>query len=223
MTGINPIGKHAIALRGWLNGSKFYRAARAMEFAGSYHTGERRDGRPEFSHQVEIAQYLRTLPLLYPDETLAVAMLHDVIEDYKVAEELIARDFGDDVAEATLLCTKVINGRKLPPDVYYGQMAEARGKVGAIVTIVKPGDRLHNQSTMIGEDLANPATRWNKQAETLRETETYIYPICKAGRRRFPEQEPAYENVKQGLVMQAKLIRGIHKALRVGDYASVPT
>ncbi len=39
------------------------------------------------AHQVQVAQYLRTLQeqVLYPEGTIAMALLHDVREDYDVS------------------------------------------------------------------------------------------------------------------------------------------
>jgi len=70
---------------------------------------------------------------------------------------------------------------------------------------VKGADRIHNVQTMLGVfDLA-------KQQEYIHETEEYILPTLKEARRRFPHQEPAYENIKHMLQSQIELLVAVHK------------
>jgi hypothetical protein len=52
-----------------------------------------------------------------------------------------------------------------------------------------------------------------KQQEYIQETEEYILPALKEARRRFPHQEPAYENIKHMLQSQIELLSAVHKAL----------
>src|SRR5277367_1472271 len=98
--------KLRISLRYFLLGKEFYKAADALEFAGEYHTGLRKDGvTPEFQHQIEITHYLRTLlpSFLYPEETLTAALLHDVTEDYGVLATTISERYGPIVSLAVQL------------------------------------------------------------------------------------------------------------------------
>src|SRR4051812_21004615 len=86
-----------ISLRYFLLGREFYMAADALQFASQYHIGTRKDGiTPEFQHQIEITHYLRTLlpSMMFPEETLAAALLHDVPEDYGVPHAVITNRFG---------------------------------------------------------------------------------------------------------------------------------
>ena len=46
-----------------------------------------------------------------------------------------------------------------------------------------------------------------KQHEYIVECETWIIPMLKLARRKFPEQEPAYENLKRMLTSQIELLR----------------
>jgi hypothetical protein len=66
--------KMKIALRAFLQGRKYYKALRAMDFAENLHTGVRKDGAPEFSHQVSQALYAITMIdlLMFPEETICV-------------------------------------------------------------------------------------------------------------------------------------------------------
>lgn len=196
--------KKSIAIRYWLLGRGYHNAVRAMEYASGFHTGVRKDGEtPEFAHQVEIAQYVRTLThgLRYPEETLAAVFLHDVSEDYQVGPELIEREFGAVVAEAVWLLTKEFNGEKKPIDVVFASQSQ-----NPIASVVKGADRIHNFQSMV-DVFSLP-----KQQAYIEECESYILPMLKTARRHFPDQEPVYENVKHVLHSQIDLIRAIHRA-----------
>jgi hypothetical protein len=73
-----------------------------------------------------------------------------------------------------------------------------------VATVVKGSDRINNQSTMVG--VFTP----KKQMEYVRECEEHILPMLKSARRKFPDQEPAYENMKLVLTTQIAMVRAIH-------------
>lgn len=202
--------KSLALMRSALVNARFFTAAKAMEFAAGFHTDVRKDGvSPEFSHQIYLARYVRTiLPgLMLPEETLATVFLHDLVEDYadQVPIDEIERRFGAVIAEATWRLTKVRNGLKLPNDIYYAGMVD-----DPIASLVKGVDRAHNIFTM-------SAARWTpaKQLDYLDEADHYLLPMMKRARRTFPEQEPAYHNVKTLLAVQAAHIR-LHLGPQVG-------
>ena len=108
------------ALRYWLYGRGYYMAVKAMEYAGKHHTGLRKDGKtPEFYHQLSIAGYVRTLILLHPEETMAAAFLHDVVEDCDISVSEIERRFGKDTAFAVSLLSKRKDGYTIENSPYY--------------------------------------------------------------------------------------------------------
>lgn len=53
---------------------------------------------------------------------------------------------------------------------------------------------------------------YEKQKEYVEETEVYILSALKEARRRFPRQEPAYENIQHMLVSQIELLQAVHGA-----------
>lgn len=192
---MNTYEKLRISLRYFLLGKEFYRAADALEFGATYHTGLRKDGiTPEFQHQIEITHYLRTLScsLMFPEDTLTASILHDVTEDYGVLSSVIAERFGNEVAVAVNLLDK--NGKD--PDVYFKGIANS-----PIASVVKGGDRMHNIQTMIG--VFTP----EKQAKYIKEVEDYFLPMLKTARRNFVRQESAYENIKHVLNSQIELLK----------------
>ena len=195
--------KHKTAMRYWLLGKEWHVALKAMEMGLLHHTGERKNGNPEFSHQMFQAQYARTLPsMMHPEETLAVIFLHDIVEDHGVAVSVIHAEFGDMVGHGVDLMSDVdTQGRDKPLDAYYGMMVES-----PVASLAKGIDRMHNFQSMLSvfdED---------KQHRYIEETREHLLPMMKVGRKRYTQQEPAYQNVKHVLLTQIDLILAMHHA-----------
>ena len=196
--------KQRIALRYWLSGAGYWLALDAFEFAADHHRGTRKDGTtPEFAHQIAIASYLRTLQgsLLYPEETLAVAMLHDVREDYDIEAAVIEDRFGLIVASGVDAMTKEFKGIKRDPHAVFAAIA-----ADPVASVVKPADRIHNQSSLLG--VFSP----EKARSYVAETREFFFPLVRTARRRFPRQEPAYENEKLMLEAQCALLEALYPA-----------
>jgi (p)ppGpp synthase/HD superfamily hydrolase len=196
--------KQKIVLRAWLQGRGYFRALKAMDLAEKTHTGKRKDGSPEFSHQVSQALYAITLIdyFLYPEETICTIFLHDTVEDYDVTEEQIKELCGEMVAKAVIKMSKVVKGVKIPDEIYYPNMDDC-----PIVTLAKPIDRFHNVMSMLG------GFKPEKQVSYVEETVEKVMPRLKNGRRRFPEQTAAYENIKLVLIVQLRLYNELNKHL----------
>lgn len=208
---MNYYDKSLISLRYWLQGANMHLALKALEFAAKFHVGLRKDGKTkEFYHQISIIRYLRTLynHMDFPQETLAVAALHDVAEDYDVGFEEIEILFGHQICEAVKVLTKKHRGNKLSNDIYYSNIAE-----NAIASIVKGADRINNIQTMMG------VFTYEKQNKYIVETTELVFPMLKKARRKFTTQEPVYENEKLMLQTQLSLLQEIH---RVGQKITVP-
>jgi (p)ppGpp synthase/HD superfamily hydrolase len=196
--------KHFIAMRYWLLGRGYYMALDALEYAAGLHTGVRKDGRTrEYAHQLAIGRYVRSISacLEHPEETLATVFLHDVAEDYGVGLEEIDARFGAHVSQAVWLLTKKFRGQRKPDPDYYRDIVESK-----IASVAKGADRIHNIQTMLGVFTVE------KQREYIQETEEHVVPAMKRARRRFPRQEPAYENIQHVLLSQIQLLRAVHAA-----------
>lgn len=201
---MNSHDRQTIALRYWFLGAGFYRAADALEYAAGWHTGTRKDGvTPELSHQVQITSHVRTLlpHLRYKEEALCVALLHDVREDYHVEDAVIRERYGDLVADGVDTMTKEFRGVRRDDVTLFQRMAE-----NPISSVIKPADRTHNQHTMVG------VFSQEKVAEYVAETRELFIPMIKTARRAFPDQEPAYENLKLMLNTQLNLLDAWMKA-----------
>ena len=192
--------KQLAVMRGWLEGKQFFLAAEALETVRNLELGFRKDGRtPKFHHQLSVARLVSTLTphLLYPEEAVAVAFLHDILEDHGDIwnHQALSAKFGQRVADAVWRLTKKSQGLTKSQDSYFTEMAQC-----PIASIVKLADRSHNLQTMQGVfDL-------RKQEEYAREVEELFYPMIKTARRSYPKQYGAYENLKILMRCQVRLI-----------------
>lgn len=168
------------------NEPEYYKVLKALEIAEKYHTGKRKGGQPELSHQIAICSYLRTIHKYFidPVAVFVVALLHDTPEDYKESIPEIQKELPE-YAPMTMTMSKVREGKGIPYPVYFGEMT-----VCPVCSIVKLADRIANVSTMIG------VFSIEKQDRYLQDLIDWFFPMLKKAKRLFPEQEPAYENAK---------------------------
>jgi GTP pyrophosphokinase len=122
----------------------------AYEFGASAHEGQkRRSGAPYISHPVAVATILAEMRM--DSQTIAAAILHDVIEDTPAAASEIEERFGKAVAALVEGVTKL-------DQVQFKSRAEAQAEsfrkmmLAMIedirVILVKLADRVHNMRTM---------------------------------------------------------------------------
>jgi len=191
--------KQVLFLRYFLLGKGYFSAVDALEYGLSIHTGTRKDGvTPEYQHQIEIVLYITTIMdnLMYPQETIIAALLHDTPEDYFIDHRYISERFGPIAGEAIFLLDK--NGKTT--DQYY------KGCAGnPIASIVKGSDRMHNVRTMRG------VFKQEKQIRYALEVREHFLPMLKVGRRTFPQQTNAYENIKHVLNIQLEYLDDINQ------------
>ena len=123
---------------------------RAYIFSAREHRGQvRSSGEPYLVHPLQVAYILAEMRL---DETsIAVGLLHDVLEDTLTTKETLQQMFGDDVAELVDGVTKISRYAYVSKEE---QQAETFRKmllamVGDLrVVLVKLADRLHNMRTL---------------------------------------------------------------------------
>ena len=147
---------------------------KAYKLAVKAHGDQRRkSGEPYIIHPLWVAIILADLEM--DKETIAAAMLHDVVEDTKFTEEDIRREFGDEVALLVDGVTKL--GRlSYSSDKLEVQAENLRKMFLAMakdirVIIIKLADRLHNMRTL---QFMTPA----KQKEKAKETMDIYAPIA---------------------------------------------
>lgn len=122
---------------------------KAYDFAYKAHDGQlRNSGEPYFIHVVATAKTLARLGM--DPKTIVAGLLHDVIEDTDVTEEMLKAEFGQDIVD-------LVNGvTKLGTMKYRGHerhVESLRKFFMAMandlrILIIKLADRLHNVSTL---------------------------------------------------------------------------
>ena len=123
---------------------------RAFQYAYDGHNGQnRKSGEPYITHPLHVALYL--CELNFDKETIAAALLHDLIEDTDLSYEDLKKEFGEEVAD-------IVDGVTKLDKIKYSSNEEA--KADAIrkmviamskdirVLILKLADRLHNIQTI---------------------------------------------------------------------------
>lgn len=198
--------KQLSVMRGFLEGRQYYVAAEALELVRSTEGGTRKDGvTPKLHHQLSVARLVSTLlpHLIHPEETLASAFLHDLLEDHGAdwTREKLEGRFNPRIAEAVWTLSKKTNGMTKSPEAYYGALA-----LCPIGSIVKLADRAHNIQTMHG--VFTP----EKQLSYVGEVDQWYFPMIRAARRRYPRQYGAYENLKIILRVQRAMVDRILEA-----------
>ena len=198
--------------RYWLHGiavtqPAYYTVIKAAEVGAKYHPGTRKNGLPEFIHQLEIFSHLRTLHnhLQHPILTYQAAFLHDIMEDYNVSHADITAEFGPELADIVERLSKIVGGERKDDLAYFNEVARC-----PVASVVKLADRVNNVGSMVGVFTAEKMQRY------VDEVNTFFRPLIRAARRNFPEQEAVYENMKLTLLGQINLIEYILK----GDTAN---
>jgi guanosine-3',5'-bis(diphosphate) 3'-pyrophosphohydrolase len=123
---------------------------KAYIFSAREHRGQvRSSGEPYLIHPLNVAYILADMRL---DETsIAVGLLHDVLEDTLTTKEVLQQTFGDDVAELVDGVTKISRYAFVSKEE---QQAETFRKMllamvsDLRVVLVKLADRLHNMRTL---------------------------------------------------------------------------
>jgi guanosine-3',5'-bis(diphosphate) 3'-pyrophosphohydrolase len=153
-------------LEAYLPPAQVERVREAYEFGAERHQGQKRvSGEPYITHPVAVADILADLRL--DADTIAAAILHDVIEDTPTAKADIANMFGQVVAE-------LVDGVSKLDQIQFKNRQEAQAEsfrkmllamVRDIrVIMVKLADRMHNMRTV---GVMPPVKRRRTARETL--------------------------------------------------------
>ncbi|HCY86370.1 MAG TPA: GTP pyrophosphokinase [Desulfobacteraceae bacterium] len=147
---------------------------RAYIYSARVHEGQvRLSGEPYLSHPLEVASILADMRL--DMESIAAALLHDVIEDTPATKEDIENLFGPGVAHIVEGVTKLSS---LPSATKRFQQAESLRKMilamadDIRVVLIKLADRIHNMRTL------KYHRKPEKQAAIAQETLDIYSPIA---------------------------------------------
>lgn len=146
---------------------------KAFEFARKAHQGHKRlSGDPYITHPLAIAGILADLE--QDPQTIAAALLHDVVEDAEITRQQLSRQFGAEVTRLVEGVTKLsqlnFTSREVRQAENFRKMFVAMGEDFRII-IIKLADRLHNMRTL--QYLPPP-----KQKETALETREIFAPLA---------------------------------------------
>ena len=139
---------------------------RAYEYAERSHRGQvRRSGAPYISHPLGVAHMLADFK--FDQTSVAVGLLHDVLEDTGATKKALASEFGDEIADLVDGVSKIGRHEYVRSDEVQAEsfrkliLASARD---LRVIVVKLIDRLHNMLTL---EHLEPGKRRRISRETL--------------------------------------------------------
>lgn len=155
---------------------------KAFDYAVAKHAGQKRlSGEDYINHPLEVAGILADLDL--DEDTIAAALLHDVIEDTDTTKDDLTIEFGTKIAELVDGVTRLgtIDFSKLPSEeiqeAKFKSMIEDLRKFFLAmaqdirVVIIKLADRLHNMRTLDALTVPN-------QKRIARETLEIFAPLA---------------------------------------------
>ncbi len=122
----------------------------AYEYAARAHAGQRRkDGSAYVTHCIAAADISVDMGL--DEDSIVAALLHDVIEDTPASHDMVAKRFGETVADLVEGVTKLTRVQLVSKEE--AQMESLRKMLMAMskdirVILIKIADRLHNMRTM---------------------------------------------------------------------------
>lgn len=129
---------------------------KAIEYASIMHKDQRRKGEgdiPYINHPIEVMNILVRNGVT-DDNTLCIAILHDIIEDTKGTYEDLVRLFNKEIADGVLGCT---DDKTLPKNERkIAQIEKTKLKVKEVKE-VKIADKISNLTSL----LTHPPVHWN--------------------------------------------------------------
>jgi len=149
------------------------RISKAFSFSLEAHKHDlRASGEPYYTHPYEVALIVaKEIPL--DDVTVVGALLHDVVEDTEFNLEVLAKEFGKEVAEIVDGVTKIggiFIGQEITKAENYRKLLLSMVRDVRVI-LVKFADRLHNMRTL---EFVNP----DKQRRIAQETIEIYAPFA---------------------------------------------
>src|SRR5215210_1675847 len=140
--------------------------ARAFHFAARAHEGQvRRSGEPFVHHPWAVAKICAELHL--DEQSLAAALLHDVVEDTEIELDDVRAEFGDEIVQlvegVTKLTRTTFQTREQSDAENYRKMIVAMAQDVRVI-LIKLANRLHNMRTI---EYTGKQAQVRKAKETL--------------------------------------------------------
>ena len=181
---------------------------RLLIFSENIHSGSRKDGTREFSHQLEMVAFAITFHQQL-DNPLAVykaIIAHDLIEDYPEVAIDLRVNFPSVEHDSRLLSKyQDSTNHELPYTSYFEGLANS-----PVCSIAKLIDRVHNLSTAPG------VFSTEKLRSYCVETETYYFDLIRQCKELYSNRG-VYENLKFILTTQVNTIQKLLPPQQVGQ------
>jgi guanosine-3',5'-bis(diphosphate) 3'-pyrophosphohydrolase len=130
---------------------------RAADTAARWHVHQRRKGiaqEPYINHLLEVASLVSEATSGSDPTVVIAALLHDAVEDQEVPVEMIAREFGKQVADIVM---EVTDDKTLPKDERKRQQIETAPKKSREAKLIKLADKTGNLRAIA----SSPAADWS--------------------------------------------------------------
>ena len=130
---------------------------RAADTAARWHVHQRRKGiaqEPYINHLLEVASLVAEATGGTDPNLVVAALLHDAIEDQGVTSEMLASEFGEQVAKIVM---EVSDDKTLPKDERKRRQIEAAPKKSREAKLIKLADKTSNLRTIA----SSPAADWS--------------------------------------------------------------
>ena len=194
---MTKLDKQKAFFKGYFIGKGMTEALKSFELASRYHTGTRKNGADEITHQIAIAgmiiqTYENRISQIELENLICIAFLHDIKEDYNV-------DVSKHNLEPYVFAVDILSKTKdISLDEYFGVISESLD-----TSIVKAFDRLCNLQTMVG------AFSKEKIVEYIKETEQYVYPMINYARDTYYKHYMVFVSIKQQMELIIRLIKDL--------------
>jgi (p)ppGpp synthase/HD superfamily hydrolase len=147
----------APAIRGAENMKEWVSVLRAADAAARWHAHQRRKGiaqEPYINHLLEVASLVTEATGASDPNLVIAALLHDAVEDQEVPVQMIAREFGKQVADIVM---EVTDDKTLPKEERKRRQVETARKKSREAKLIKLADKTSNLRTIA----ASPASDWS--------------------------------------------------------------
>ncbi|MCX7313992.1 MAG: HD domain-containing protein [Alphaproteobacteria bacterium] len=138
-------------MKEWIN------VLKAADTAAKWHMNQRRKGanqEPYVNHLIEVATMVATASEGRDPNLVIAALLHDAIEDQKIPREVIAAEFGEDVAS---LVMEVTDDKALPKPERKRLQVETAHKKTPRAKVLKLADKISNMNSVA----LSPPEHWS--------------------------------------------------------------
>ncbi|HZG35457.1 MAG TPA: HD domain-containing protein, partial [Gaiellaceae bacterium] len=160
------VGELLAAVEDYYPGVDRELVARAFHYAAAAHEGQKRRSGEDFVHHPwSTARICAELHL--DEQTIAAALLHDVVEDSEIEPDELRAEFGEEIARLVEGVTKLtrtsFQSREQAEAENYRKMIVAMAQDVRVI-LIKLADRLHNMRTI---EYQGKQTQVRKAKETL--------------------------------------------------------